>query len=129
MLPVAHAFPRHKAILLEQRGTGRSRPAKLDEMTLDVVVHDLEALREHLKQPRLFLVGHSWGGMLAMAYAAMFPDRVERLILIDSGGPTLEFVTRFDDNIRSRLRPEDAEASSGRTRLTNVRPSRPCSPS
>ena len=112
MLPVADAFPTHRRILLEQRGTGRTRGAKLtaDDMTLAAVVQDVEALRLHLKLERLFLVGHSWGGMLAMAYAAAHPDRIDRLILIDSGGPTLEFATWFEDNIRARLRPEDAEA-------------------
>jgi len=112
MLPVADAFPSFRRILLEQRGTGRSIPKDLraEDMTLDVVVEDLEALRNHLQQERLFLVGHSWGGMLAMAYASAHPDRIERLILIDSGGPTFEFATRFEDNIRSRLRPEDVEA-------------------
>ena len=73
-------------------------------------MQDLESLRQHLKQERLFLVGHSWGGMLAMAYAAAHPDRIDRMILIDSGGPTLEFTSWFDDNIHARLRPEDQEA-------------------
>ena len=112
MLPVAEFFPNHRKILLEQRGTGRSRPQKFgsDDLTLRTVVQDLESLREHLKQERLFLVGHSWGGMLAMAYAAAHPDRIDRIILIDSGGPTLEFTAGFGDNIHSRLRPEDEEA-------------------
>lgn len=112
MLPVADAFPAFRRILLEQRGTGKSVPAALvaEDMTLAVVVQDLEALREHLAQPRLFLVGHSWGAMLAMAYAAAHPDRIERLILISSGGPHLEFTTWFEDNIRARMRPEDIEA-------------------
>ena len=112
MLPVADAFPKFRRILLEQRGTGRSMPTDLraEDMTLNVVVEDLEALRVLLHQERLFLVGHSWGGMLAMAYAAAHPNRIERLILIDSGGPTLEFVSWFEDNIRARLRPQDVEA-------------------
>jgi proline iminopeptidase len=114
MLPVAEAFPRFRRILLEQRGTGRSVPATLvaEDMTLAVAVQDLEALREHLEQPRLVLVGHSWGGMLAMAYAAAHPNRVDRLILIGSGGPTLEFTTWFEDNIRARMHPEDVEAQA-----------------
>jgi len=101
----------YQRIFLEQRGTGRSRVAMTPEsMTLRVAVDDLEALRTHLKQERLLLAGHSWGGMLAMAYAAAHPDRVDRLILIGSGGPTLEFAERFTDNIAARLRPEDIEA-------------------
>ena len=115
MTPVGDFLPAdYRRILLEQRGTGRSRPATLapESMTLQTVVADLEALRQHLKQDRLFLVGHSWGGMLAMAYAAAYPDRVDRLILIGSGGPTLEFAQWFEDNITARLRPEDVEARS-----------------
>ena len=96
----------------EQRGTGRSKVATMtaENMTLRHVVADLEALRVHLKQERLFLVGHSWGGMLAMAYAAAHPDRIDRMILIGPGGPTLEFTEWFNDNIHMRLRPEDIEA-------------------
>jgi proline iminopeptidase len=77
---------------------------------VNLVVQDLEALREHLKLDRIFLVGHSWGGMLAMAYAAAHPDRIDKLVLIGSGGPTLEFTGWFGDNIHARLRPEDEEA-------------------
>jgi proline iminopeptidase len=99
-------------VFLEQRGTGRSRPAKLtaDNVTLRLMINDLEALREHLKQDRLLLLGHSWGGMLAMAYAAEHPNRVDRLILVDSGGPTMEFFQWFGDNLEARLAPEDREA-------------------
>ena len=113
MLPVADYLPAgYQRILFEQRGTGRSRVANMnaENMTLRVVVEDLEALRVHLKQERLLLVGHSWGGMLAMAYAVAHPDRIDRMILIGSGGATLEFAERFNDNIAARLRPEDVEA-------------------
>jgi proline iminopeptidase len=74
------------------------------------MVEDLEALRTHLQQEKLLLAGHSWGGMLAMAYAAAHPDRVDRLILIGSGGPDMEFSEWFGDNITARLRPEDVES-------------------
>jgi proline iminopeptidase len=104
--------PGYQRVFYEQRGTGRSRMAAMtpENMTMRHVIADLEALRVHLKQERLFLVGHSWGGMLAMAYAAAHPDRVDRMILIGPGGPTLEFTQWFNDNIRMRLRPEEIEA-------------------
>jgi proline iminopeptidase len=112
MLPVGDFLPAsYQRVFLEQRGTGRSRVELTPEtMTIHNVVEDLEGLRVHLKQERLFLVGHSWGGMLAMAYAAAHPDRIDKMILIGPGGPTLEFTTWFPDNIRMRLRPEDLEA-------------------
>jgi len=112
MRPVADFLPSgYRSIAFEQRGTGRSRPRVFDPATLTIhtVVEDLEALRVHLQQERLSLLGHSWGGMLSMAYAVAHPDRVDRLILVGSGGPTLEFTQWFGDNIEARLRPEDVE--------------------
>lgn len=113
MVPVGDFIPASfQRVFYEQRGTGRSKVVSMtaENMTLPHVVADLEALRVHLKQERLFLVGHSWGGMLAMAYAATHPDRIDRMILIGPGGPTLEFTEWFNDNIHMRLRPEDIEA-------------------
>lgn len=115
MESVAEFLPAsYQRVFLEQRGTGRSKlPALTAEtMTLRLVVDDLEALRVALKQERLFLVGHSWGGMLAMAYAAAYPDRVDRLILVGSGGPTLKFVEWFEDNITARMTSEDIAATT-----------------
>jgi proline iminopeptidase len=115
MEPVGDFLPaNYRRIFYEQRGTGRSRSANVapESLTLKTGVEDLEALRVHLKQERLLLVGHSWGGMLAMAYAVAHPDRVDRLVLISSGGPTMEFGQWFGDNINARLRPEDLEAQS-----------------
>jgi proline iminopeptidase len=112
MKPAAELFPTgYQRVFLEQRGTGRSRPAKLtaENMTVTLMVEDLEELRSALKLERLILAGHSWGGMLAMAYAASHPERVDRLVLIDPGGPTLEFRDWFGDNISARLHPEDRE--------------------
>ncbi len=113
MIPVGEFVPAtYQRVFYEQRGTGRSRvtPMTAENMTLAQVVADLDALRVHLKQDRLLLVGHSWGGMLAMAYAAAYPNRIDRMILIGPGGPTLEFTEWFNDNIHMRLRSEDIEA-------------------
>jgi proline iminopeptidase len=112
MTPVGEFLPdSYQRVFYEQRGTGRSKVRLAPEtMTMQHVVEDLEALRVHLKRDRLVLVGHSWGGMLAMAYAASHPDRVDRMVLIGSGGPTVEFLQWFTDNIRARLRSEDIEA-------------------
>ena len=113
MIPLGDFVPAtYQRLFYEQRGTGRSLVTLSPEtMTLRHVVDDLEALRVHLKQERLFLLGHSWGGILAMSYAAAYPDRVDRMILIGSGGPTFDFGPRMSDNIEVRLRPEDREAA------------------
>ncbi|MBX9769661.1 MAG: alpha/beta hydrolase, partial [Bdellovibrionales bacterium] len=60
-----------RVVLFDQRGTGRSNLPSLDEssVTLDLMVSDLEALRHHLNYQNISILGHSFGGMYAMAYA------------------------------------------------------------
>jgi proline iminopeptidase len=73
---------RLELVLLDPRGTGGSdRPADASAYAIEDYVDDLEELRAHLGLERLNLLGHSHGGVVAMAYAARHPDRVERLIL------------------------------------------------
>jgi proline iminopeptidase len=69
-------------VLLDPRGTGESdRPADPRAYQIEDYVSDLEELRRHLGLERMHLLGHSHGGVVAMAYAARYPERVERLIL------------------------------------------------
>jgi len=125
MLPVAEKLAdAFTCVLLEQRGTGRSRPPKVDAatMTLRQVVEDLEALRAHLKLDTLTLVGHSWGGMLAMAYAAAYPARIGRLVLVGPGGMDMQFQSYFGPNIDMRLWPSDREArAAAKAPIQNIR--------
>ena len=43
-------------------------------------------LLDHLGIERVTMVGHSFGGGIAMQFCYLFPDRVERLVLVSSGG-------------------------------------------
>jgi pimeloyl-ACP methyl ester carboxylesterase len=71
-----------RLVLLDPRGTGKSpRPSNPGAYTIDDYVADLEEARDQLGLDRMFLLGHSHGGVVAQAYAARFPERVERLIL------------------------------------------------
>lgn len=110
MKEVGSYFPSgYQRNYLEQRGTGRSMPSELSATTVSVSlwIEDIEAMRVALNQEKLFIIAHPGGGLLAQAYAAAHPDRVGRMILIGSGGPTLEFAPTFLDNLNSRQRPED----------------------
>jgi len=111
--PVAETLASgHRCILFDQRGTGDSQSEKPDtgSLTLANAIADLEALRVHLALDRWSLLGHSWGGMLAMAYATQHADRLDSLVLVDTGGPTLEFVGPFGDTLAGRSTPEDVAA-------------------
>ena len=68
--------------LLNPRGTaGSDRPADARAYATEDYVADLDEFREHLGLERMLLLGHSHGGVVAQAYAAAHPDRVERLVL------------------------------------------------
>lgn len=100
-----------RAILFDQRGTGHSDLDTVDEttVTVELMVADIEALRRHLGLESWIVMGHSWGGMYAMAYAVAHPDRVEGLILSASGGSNLEWLDYVGANLQSRLGPERRE--------------------
>ena len=108
LLPVAAELAEYRTIVLDQRGTGRSTMARLDaaSMTLAHAVEDVERLRARLELERWSVLGHSWGGVLAMAYAARHPERVQALVLAGSGGPTTDFLRYLPGNVQSRLSAE-----------------------
>jgi pimeloyl-ACP methyl ester carboxylesterase len=71
-------------VLLDLRGTGASAiPADPATYRCDRQVDDVEALRVHLGLDRIDLLAHSAGGALALLYAARYPDRVGRLVLLN----------------------------------------------
>ena len=70
-------------MLLDTRATGRSEvPADPSSLRVDRLALDVEALREHLGEERLDLLGHSAGCIVAQVWAAAHPDRVGRLVLV-----------------------------------------------
>jgi pimeloyl-ACP methyl ester carboxylesterase len=75
-----------RLVLLDPRGVGSSAdPADPTTFRVDRLVHDVEALRTHLGLERMDLLAHSAGSVLATLYAAAFPDRLSRLILVTPG--------------------------------------------
>jgi len=112
--PVAERLANGRTeLVFDQRGTGASRAAEADgaQMTLAGFIADLDDLRTQVGLERLALIGHSWGTMLAMAYAAAHPERVASLALLDPGGPDLRFGQDFERRIRARLTPAQRAAA------------------
>lgn len=70
-------------VLLDARATGRSEvPADPSTLRFDRLAEDAEALRQHLGEDRVDLLGHSAGTIVAQAYAAAHPDRLRSLVLV-----------------------------------------------
>jgi cis-3-alkyl-4-acyloxetan-2-one decarboxylase len=78
----------YRTIALDHIGCGLSD--KPDDSryayTLESRVDDLETLLDHLGVTRgITLVVHDWGGMIGMAYAARHPERIARLVILNTG--------------------------------------------
>ena len=72
-------------VYIDSRGTGRSgRAATLKHYTWEHLDSDLESLREFLRQDRVWLMGHSAGGIQVLHYATRHPDRVSGLVLLST---------------------------------------------
>lgn len=73
---------RHRVVLFDQRGTGLSgRAGRVTVNTTQHTLRDAEAIRMALGYEDWIVLGGSWGGALALAYASAHPDRVRALIV------------------------------------------------
>lgn len=92
MRPYAAMATDRQVVLYDQSGSGRSdTPKDLKRYTLARYVAELEALRAHLGFEKVILLGHSWGGLLAPAYADAHPERVAGLVLAGTGARWMDF--------------------------------------
>lgn len=77
--------PRHKIIAMDLRGRGLSDKPPTG-YAIDHHCKDVLALMDDLGLERPVLMGHSLGAFISLVFAAQYPDRVGRLILVDGGG-------------------------------------------
>jgi proline iminopeptidase len=66
-------------VYLDQRGSGKSQNAA--DYHLPRMLKDIEELRQHLGLKKIFVLAHSFGGIIAFNYAGQFPESVNGLIL------------------------------------------------
>jgi proline iminopeptidase len=85
MLPFRRLADQFTLIFYDHRCNGRSTGAPVTSMTWDNLTADADALRQALGFERWAVLGHSFGGHVALEYALRYPDRLSHLILLDSG--------------------------------------------
>jgi proline iminopeptidase len=79
LLPLAR---HHRLIFIDERGSGRSQ--KLEDpsgYTVENMVEDAETVRKALALGKMSLLGHSYGGVLAQAYALKYQRNLSHLVL------------------------------------------------
>ncbi|NGP06381.1 alpha/beta fold hydrolase [Rhodococcus sp. 14C212] len=76
---------RFTLVFYDHRCNGRSVGAPVSSMTWENLTADADALRERLGFERWAVLGHSFGGQVALEYALRYPDRVSHLVLLGTG--------------------------------------------
>jgi proline iminopeptidase len=100
---------RHRVVFFDQPGTGRSGRLAAPDHTIERYVAAIEGVRVHLGAERLALVGLSFGGMPAIAYAVRHPERVRRLVLSNAQLSAATWQASNIDNVNHELRERHPE--------------------
>ncbi len=91
----------HLAVAPDLRGYNLTdKPEGVENYKARLLVEDVRALADHLlgdPDAKFTLVGHDWGGAVAWAFAMTHPDRLERLIILNSPHPGV-FARELRDN-------------------------------
>ena len=66
-------------VYIDHRGQGRSSRGPQETYNLENNIEDIEALRKYLSLEKIVLIGTSYGGMVALSYAARYPQNVTAL--------------------------------------------------
>jgi aminoacrylate hydrolase len=88
-LNLATFAERYRVLLYDHRGTGRSDRALPDELTVEDMARDVFALMDALDVRRAHFLGHAAGGLIGIALAAIAPERLGKLVVVN-GWPRLD---------------------------------------
>jgi pimeloyl-ACP methyl ester carboxylesterase len=73
-------------VFYDHRCNGRSTGVPVESFTWENLTADAEALREALGFSQWAVMGHSFGGQVALEYALRYPNSLSQLVLLDTGG-------------------------------------------
>ena len=106
-------------IFYDQRGSGLSQREDKNRYSIQLMLDDLGAVigqYRKSKDQKVFLLGHSWGAMLATAYINSYPTKINGVVLAEPGGftwdQTNDYIKRtkdmspFSENSNDALYPD-----------------------
>ncbi len=81
--------PKHRVLAMDLRGRGLSDKPDTG-YSIAHHINDIRAVLDHLGLDKVALMGHSLGAFISLVFGATFPERVDRIILVDGGGKLSE---------------------------------------
>jgi len=77
-----------QVVAVDMRGYNKSdQPTGVENYATSKLVADIDAVVEHFKRDKAIIVGHDWGGIVAWTYAMTFPDKTDKLIILNLPHP------------------------------------------
>ena len=111
----------YRVICFDSFGRGKSdRARSLREYRFDRDVEDIEGLRRALGLGKISVLGHSYGGMVAQAYALKYPGAVSKLILADTFYSGEMWQQANNDNAKHEIRNQFPEIWAKVQELRNM---------
>jgi proline iminopeptidase len=86
MSPFRRLADQFTLVFYDHRCNGRSTGAPVESMTWENLTADADSLRQRLGFERWAVLGHSFGGNVALEYALRYPHSLSHLVLLDTGG-------------------------------------------
>ena len=103
LLPLARHY---RLIFIDERGSGKSQKLEdVKQYTVENMVEDVEAVRKALGLGKMALLGHSFGGVLAEAYALKYQENLSHLILCSTFSST-SLMNKVFVKIKENMSPE-----------------------
>lgn len=105
---VAPLAETHEVIRPDNRSTGRTSPWNA-EISVQQMVRDALAIADELGHDKVHVVGHSMGGLMAMEFAGMAPDRVQSVTIMASAPVRVPRTIAMFDTMLDIRRGENGE--------------------
>ena len=121
LLPIAALAEGGRCVVFyDQLGSGNSDPVRGKNLwTIDLFVDELSTVCCSLGLERVHILGHSWGGQLALEYALRQPTGLASLILADSLASSIQWASEADllraelpDDVQQTLRQHEADGTT-----------------
>ena len=105
---IARGLPIKHAVAIDLRGHGESEwPSTSRGYQHEDFLTDLAGLLRHLDKEPLTIIGHSLGGSMCLLYAGTFPEKVKRMVLLESLGPFARADEEVPEIFAERLKGRD----------------------
>lgn len=96
LLPLKKLQDDYFVVFYDQRGAGLSERVSEEKLNLDAYREELHKIIQFYKKDKpVYLIGHSWGAMLATYYLSKYGKGISKAVLAEPGFLTKKFFTEF----------------------------------